>query len=65
MNIWAAAAAIVAVAIAAFASVLGKMIYKEVKDAKTRPTQLPLPPMEHTSGKPKHDHEEEPAHAGV
>lgn len=45
MNIWAAAGSIVGVALAAFASVFAKMVYKEVRDARKRPMQLPLPPM--------------------
>jgi hypothetical protein len=45
MNIWAAAGAIVGVALAAFASVFAKMVYKEVRDVRERPIQLPLPPM--------------------
>jgi hypothetical protein len=64
MNIWAAAAAIVGVAVAAFASVFAKMVYKEVRDAGKRPTQLPLPPMNRTDQQ-EHDHEDEHIHAAV
>ena len=62
MNIWAAAAAILGVGVAGFASVLAKMVYKEVRDARKRPTQLPLPPM--TVDK-QHEQENEQVHAGV
>jgi hypothetical protein len=62
MNIWAAAAAILGVAGAGFASVLAKMVYKEVRDARKRPTQLPLPPMPINK---QPEHEDEHAHAGV
>jgi hypothetical protein len=63
MNIWAAAAAIVGVAVAGFASVLAKMVYKEIRDARKRPTQLPLPPMNPINKQP--EHEDEHIHAGV
>jgi hypothetical protein len=49
MNIWAAAAAIAGVAVAAFASVFAKMAYEEVRDARKRPTQLPLPSVGRTA----------------
>ena len=65
MNIWAAAAAIVGVAVAAFASVFAKMVYKEVRDARNRPTQLPLPSMDRNAQEREHDHEDQHAHAGV
>jgi|HubBroStandDraft_6_1064221.scaffolds.fasta_scaffold06915_6 hypothetical protein len=63
MNIWAAASAILGVAVAAFASVFAKMVYKELRDAQKRPTQLPLPPMAPVVKQP--DHEDEHIHAGV
>jgi hypothetical protein len=62
MNIWAAAAAIAAVAVAAFASVFAKMVYKEVRDVRKGPTQLPLIPMTRTQ---EREHEDQHAHAGV
>jgi hypothetical protein len=49
VNIWAAAGAIVGVALAAFTSVFAKMVYKEVRDSRKRPMQLPLPPMKKTT----------------
>jgi len=63
MSIWAAALAIIGVAMGGFASVLVKMVYKEVRDARKRPTQLPLPPM-NVSNK-KSEHEDEHMHATV
>jgi hypothetical protein len=62
MNIWAAAAAILGVGVAGFASVFAKMVYKEVRDARKRPTQLPLPPM---AVNKQQEHEDEHAHVGV
>jgi hypothetical protein len=62
VNIWAAAAAILGVGVAGFASVLAKMVYKEVRDARKRPTQLPLPPM---IAEKQHKEEDEHVHAGV
>ena len=62
MNIWEAAAAIAAVAAAAFASVFTKMVYKELRDARKRPTQLPLPPMDRNTQEREH---EDRVHAGV
>jgi len=60
MSIWAAASYIVAVSAAAFAAVFAKMVYKEVRDSRKRPTQLPLPSM-----KKKTADEEEKMHATV
>ena len=62
MSIWSAAAAIIGVAVAAFASVFAKMVYKEVRDIRKGPTQLPL----RMSEKPTQpEHEDEHVHAGV
>ena len=61
MSIWAAAAAIFAVSAAAFASVFAKMVYKEVRDIRKRPTQLPL----RMSEKPQPREADERAHVGV
>jgi len=60
MSIWAAAFAILSVAAGGFASVFAKMVYKELRDARKRPTQLPLPPMNKTK-----EEEEEKVHATV
>jgi hypothetical protein len=65
MNIWAAAAAIFGVAVAGFTSVFLKMVYKEVRDARKRPTQLPLPPMGRVDKQQEHAHEDEHLHATV
>jgi hypothetical protein len=62
MSIWAAAGYIVAVSLGAFAAVFAKMVYKEVHDARRRPTQLPLPPMEH---KREHQEQDDRVHATV
>jgi hypothetical protein len=61
MSIWAAALAIVGVAAGGFVSVLGKMIYKEVRDARKRPTQLPLRMVNTEARVPDEKH----AHVGV
>jgi hypothetical protein len=61
MSIWAAAAYIVAVSVAAFASVFAKMVYKEVRDCRKRPIQLPLP----SPPQAKKEHDEERVHATV
>jgi hypothetical protein len=60
MSIWAAAAAIIGVAAGGFTFVLAKMVYKELRDARKRPTQLPLPPMNRTK-----EEEDERVHATV
>jgi hypothetical protein len=60
MSIWVAAAAIIGVAAGAFTSVLAKMVYKELRDARKRPTQLPLPPMTKTK-----EEKDERVHATV
>jgi hypothetical protein len=59
MSIWIAAGYIVAVSLGAFASVFAKMVYKEIRDARKRPTQLPLELHE----QPKH--EDDKVHAAV
>jgi hypothetical protein len=61
MSIWAAAFAIVGVSVGGFASVLAKMIYKEIRDARKRPTQLPLRMVNTESHIPDEKH----AHVGV
>jgi len=61
MSIWAAAAAIIGVAIGAFSAVFAKMAYKEIRDIrKGKPIQLPLRPHED-----QHEHEDQHAHAGA
>jgi hypothetical protein len=63
MSIWAAAAAIVGVAIGAFSAVFAKMAYKEIRDIrKGKPIQLPLRPHEDQH---QHEHEDRHVHAGV
>lgn len=62
MSIWAAAGAILGVAAAAFASVFAKMVFKEVRDIRKGPRQLPLRMDEKSK---QHEREDEHAQVGV